>query len=98
MTPVIFKWEKGEFPQGVAFFPTIPHDHTGHMLTCYAHTGQHSAADPQYVQDCRLAAPHEYAALLGELKAIGYDGLVVKRRQAPAYAAIRRFQAGRANQ
>lgn len=83
--PVIFKWEKGEHPQVCAFFPTLVGDMSPATMTSYAHVGQHSAACMDYVRECKPAKPHEYADLLGELKAIGYDDLVIIKRQSRAH-------------
>lgn len=79
--PVIFKWETGDHPQVCAFFPTLPGDNDPSTMTCYAHVGQHSSADMDYVRSCRPASPEEYASLLSELQSVGYDGLVVMKRQ-----------------
>jgi hypothetical protein len=48
---------------------------------CYAHIGQHSECNPYYVKMLtRPAKPDEYASLLNELVAIGYDDLKILQR------------------
>jgi len=76
-TPVIFKREGHDV---CAFFPTLPGDMNPATMSCYAHVGQHGAADMAYVSNCRPARPHEYADLLAELQRIGYDDLIIRRR------------------
>ena len=39
---------------------------------CYAHNGQHSTCDPEYMQSLEDAKFNDYADLLDELEAIGY--------------------------
>jgi hypothetical protein len=75
---VIFRYETGG---GVyALFPGLIADDHGHV-TCYAHVGQHSAADYDHcIAKSRPATPAEYAALASELEAIGYD-IVIKKRK-----------------
>ena len=79
MTKVIFrKWkDNGEV---IAFFPD---DDWGHgLIGSYMHVGQHGGTS--YQQCLRVtvpASPEEYAALLTELKQLGYADLVVRRRR-----------------
>ena len=73
-TPVIFrKWHNGDI---IALFPAMPG--TNDPCTCgsYEHVGQHGAAFPDTVITVTTPAkPQEYAELLSELRAIGYDTL-----------------------
>jgi hypothetical protein len=79
--PVIFRAEKGG--EVFALFPTLAADLSGHC-TSYQHIGQHCAADYAHcVKQSKPATPAQYAALLQELRAIGYC-LRVARRQSPA--------------
>ena len=43
------------------------------MVTCYANIGQHSLCSLEWAREERKASPDEYAELLAELRAIGYD-------------------------
>ena len=79
-TPVIFrKWRsEGDI---IALFPTIPADYAGLYCQSYMHIGQHGSANYSLVlQQTRLAKLEEYAELLSELIARGYDDLKVYRR------------------
>lgn len=79
MTPVIFKKDR-DGCNVFAAFPTIPGDMSPFNLAVYAHVGQHSSAGESYVSLCKAAKPDEYAALLQELRSIGYDDLVIRKR------------------
>lgn len=70
--PVIFRAERsGPFKGDVtAVFPTLPADYAGLQMTCYAHIGQHSGCSFGWYVETRAAHPHEYAALLAELRGI----------------------------
>lgn len=70
--PVIFRAERsGPFKgQVTAVFPTLPFGLTNIPLTTYAHVGQHSGGSLDWYYSTRPAKPHEYAALLDELRAI----------------------------
>ena len=92
-TPVIFKKEQGVMGV-VAFFPTIPGT-SGWDVTCYAHIGQHASASLEYMRKCRPAKSEEYADLLRELKAIGYDDLRVVRRMSKTMSRERMQEACR---
>jgi hypothetical protein len=83
VTPVIFKYDKGS-RDVFAAFPTLAGDMNPATMTSYAHLGQHSAASMDYVAECKPAAPADYAPLLKELRAIGYDDLVIRRRMTRA--------------
>jgi hypothetical protein len=80
MTPVIFKKCEGEV---TAVFPTLPGDMSEYTMTCYAHVGQHGIAHEQWVRSAKPAKPSEYADLLRELRGIGYDDLVIRKRLNP---------------
>ncbi len=59
-----------------------------YTLTGYAHIGQHTAVDCGYYRDCtKPATPEEYAPLLAELRAIGYEDLRVVKRL-PKFSTI----------
>lgn len=58
------------------FADTIGEEGAG-KFTAYAHTGQHTTASPEWVQERRPATVSEYSALLGELNCQGYDVTVV---------------------
>jgi hypothetical protein len=64
-----------ETGQPMAYFPDQIHN--GKLRVCYAHIGQHSSCDPEYLKECKEATPQEYGPLLEELKSIGYDKLEV---------------------
>lgn len=68
--PVMFrKCQDGEV---LAVFPTEPYSRSRpYAVSCYAHVGQHSGADWDYVMTkTKPAKPEEYAPLLRELKGI----------------------------
>jgi hypothetical protein len=73
--PVIFRVDtSAEFAGSVtAFFPTLPADYHGKLMTCYAHIGQHGGASFDYYYSTRPASEAESAALLRELRGI-YEG------------------------
>ena len=61
----------------LAVFPDIIATNDG-LVSCYAHMGQHSTCDLDYVKTLEPATEEEYASLLRELKtAAKYDNLVV---------------------
>lgn len=90
MTPVIFKLDSdgGVF----AAFPAVAGNMNPQTMACYAHVGQHGTADSGYVRDAKPAKPHEYVGLLVELRSIGYDDLVIRRRLTRADYLARRNQ------
>ena len=60
-----------DFLDTLAVFPDIPHNsdfYGDSLVTCYAHYGQHGAADIDYVNELELAKPEQYNELLNELK------------------------------
>lgn len=79
-TIVIFrKWRDGEI---LALFPEI--EHNGPLCTSYQHLGKHGGADYHgCIQRTMAADPEEYQPLLKELRQIGYDNLVVRKRYSP---------------
>lgn len=82
MAKVIFKLEKSG--DVFAAFPEFPGDMNPANMCSYAHVGQHGAASMHYVADCKPATPEQYAALLKELVAIGYDDLRIVRKMSRA--------------
>lgn len=82
--PVIFRMPRDGSPVE-AFLPSEPT--LGGYVTCYAHVGQHGAAEYTYYRDrTRPAKPEEYADLLSELRGIyerDGDTLKVMRRMPP---------------
>lgn len=75
---VIFR----KFPDGdvIALFPGLPGTANANTCSSYMHVGQHGAADTGLVRDTKPAARAEYAPLLKELRAIGYDNLRIAKR------------------
>jgi hypothetical protein len=78
-TVVIFrKWRNGDI---IALFPEISTDVHNWFCQSYEHVGQHGSADYSgVVYNTVPATPDEYCNLLQELKAIGYDDLIVRKR------------------
>ena len=68
----------------VAFLPDVPADLAGNV-TCYAHVGQHAAADPALLDTLPAAGYLEYRDLLSELRAV-YAGetLLIENTARPA--------------
>ena len=60
-----------------AYFPDEPWGPDADTFACYAHVGQHGPCAREYFDGAEWAEPEEYADLLRELVAIGYDDLVV---------------------
>lgn len=60
------------FPEGdvIALFPKLSEGRG--MITSYQHIGQHGDARSSLVRELRAASPSEYAALLKELRDVGY--------------------------
>lgn len=75
-TRVIFKMEEGE---PIAFFPDIPGNVAGTLVTCYRHIGQHGQACPLYGARLKPAKPHQFGALYRELTSLGYNLRIVRR-------------------
>lgn len=84
MTKVVFR----KFKQGgeiIALFPEQI-NHRNLTVCSYMHVGQHSDADYNgVISATTLATESEYAALLSELKSIGYNDLRVIKRGKPKY-------------
>ena len=81
-TPVIFRKEIKFSDEIIAFFPSLPGDHTPFTCSCYAHIGQHGAAHKDYyTQNTSPATPDEYKDLQDELESIGYDLKIFTRWQ-----------------
>lgn len=72
-TIVVFRAERSGPCKGdvTAVFPYEPADDTGQLMTCYAHTGQHSGCSMQWYRETRPAKPAEYADLKRELERYG---------------------------
>ena len=77
-TDVIFRKEKdGEI---IALFPYSLWNFAG-VITCYAHVGQHGAADYNHcIRKSKPAKPEEYKDLFAELESLGYNLRVIKRQ------------------
>lgn len=64
----------------IALFPKLSHNNNG-LCESYQHIGQHAGADYNYV--IRASIPvkqHEYLPLAKELREIGYDLCIKKRK------------------
>jgi hypothetical protein len=88
-TDVIFRKEKnGDI---LAVFPYEPYNDIIGLVGCYAHVGQHSGCQYDYVrQETKPAQPNEYNDLLNELKGIGYNVNIVKKWSWDKY--LRRYR------
>jgi len=77
-TLVVFrKWRDGSI---IALFPEVIADPQKNC-TCYAHVGQHAAANYDVViSKTTPAKPEEYKALKKELIERGYDDLLVRKK------------------
>jgi hypothetical protein len=77
-TKTVFRvYSNGEI---IALFPQVPADIHGSFCMSYMHVGQHGGADTfVVVKQTRLAKPKEYAALLKELKQLGYKPRIAER-------------------
>jgi hypothetical protein len=72
---------KFDVPDLFAFFPEEDYtSFTSDLKTSYCHVGQHSACEIGYAKESRLATKQERAELETELKSIGYDLLIYKRK------------------
>jgi hypothetical protein len=89
---VMFRTEK----EGnvLAYFPYEIHN--GYVATCYAHIGQHSACDHEYI--IKETKPClEFKELKIELESIGYELNIIKKRNYNKFinavnAAKRKYQ------
>ena len=65
-------------PEIFAAFPKVMWNKRD--FTTYAHSGQHSPACPEYLQECKLASPEQYEGLKNELETIvGYNLKIRKK-------------------
>lgn len=82
LTRVIFrKMHKKHGGNVLALFPDEPWDKWGHHITCYAHVGQHGAAEWYgVINKSRPATADEYWDLALELKGLGYKLAIRQRR------------------
>jgi hypothetical protein len=63
-----------------ALFPYEVNDTKGNIV-CYSHVGHHSSADYLHcINHSRLATIQEYKELKNELKSIGYELTIIKKR------------------
>lgn len=71
----------------LAIFPDIiEKKQAGHIFySCYAHLGQHSTAQDEFINNKKLASPDQYADLLKELVNQGYDDLKVMNTEETEY-------------
>ncbi len=73
---VIFRKFEAEV---TALFPLEPGSNSPYDMTCYAHIGQHGAADMLWAREAKAAKPAEYADLARELRGLGYKLQIGKR-------------------
>jgi hypothetical protein len=83
-TPVIFRKFKDN-NSIVALFPTLPGTRDPYTCDSYMHIGQHGTASPDIIYTTSLATLEEYGDLLSELKSIGYDDLIIRKKFTYAY-------------
>jgi hypothetical protein len=83
ITQVVFrKFKDGEI---IALMPHEVCDHKG-SVTSYMHIGQHGGADYNHIiSTTKLATPTEALPLYQELESIGYNLVVVKKRNYNTY-------------
>lgn len=67
---VVFRRDRTKDGEVTAVMPLLTHN--GHLVTCYAHVGQHGSASRGYIDRTRPATPEEYAPLLKELTSAPY--------------------------
>jgi hypothetical protein len=75
ITQVQFRKYKGEI---LAVFPY--EISSNYSVTCYAHVGQHCSCIWNINQFSKSAKPEEYKYLLNELKSLGYELAIIKKR------------------
>jgi hypothetical protein len=88
MTRVIFRTDKaGDFKGDVtAIFPDFPE--RCNDATCYSHVGQHGTCSREWYRNhTRPATPEEFAPLLKELAAVGYNDLAIRKRWTASLAS-----------
>lgn len=79
--PVIIRVWRSDPDDVFALFPTLPADTLGYQCTSYQHVGQHGGADYNLcIRNSRPATAKEARELLAELRGIGYNPRVYKRR------------------
>jgi hypothetical protein len=79
---VLFRIDRsGTDRQITAVFPEL--ETCSGFMTCYAHVGQHGSCSLGWMHgSTRPATPAEYKALAAELRSIGYNLIIRKRRPA----------------
>ena len=60
-----------------AFFTNELYNKSPKLRACYSHVGQHSCCNVDYLKECELATPEQYAPLKKELESIGYELIVL---------------------
>jgi len=86
ITEVTFRKYKSGFSKGeiLALFPYVIS--TDHFVDCYEHCGQHGSADYKHCLSITTPTTKEESKdLTRELKSIGYNLKVVKKRQHNKY-------------
>ena len=86
-TKVMFRWERdGSYKGVLALVPAVAGNRDPSTCSCYAHVGQHSAADYLSVMErSRAATIEEYSNLATELRRIGYNLKIVFRSSRDDY-------------
>jgi hypothetical protein len=85
-TKTIFRTYRDKSAEVVAIFPELPHDRAGMFAVCYAHNGQHGAADvAAVIARTRPSTDEESAPLSQELHGIGYKLEPIARTPRDAY-------------
>ena len=64
----------------IAYFPELPANRHGDLCMSYMHVGQHGSAYAGPLPNTRPSLPWEIEPLLKELKSIGYDNLVIRKK------------------
>jgi len=80
-TIVIFRCDRVKRPDIDNITAVFPEHAEGDgTWSCYVRLGQHASCSYDWYRRTRAATPAEYADLLAELKQIGYDNLVIRKR------------------
>lgn len=90
-TVVIFrKWIDNLDGDILALFPLLrANELTGGDCQSYEHIGQHGASDYSHcIRRTRPATPEEYADLAAELRGIGYNLIIRRRRPTKCVSGI----------
>lgn len=83
-TIVIFRTWRAKPHDTIALFPAAIWNDPRGLCASYQHVGQHAAADYRHViARTRPAAWSEWQPLYGELRQVGYDNLIARRRYIP---------------